>query len=163
MVHSGIDENHTETIRHFDPTPKIIYNIHSTNESIVGLWLAAYIGNYIGNCLNYLNDFLDRVEIEPETQGINTKLLVKWEKVAATLGGLIAFQVVFGLAALVYCRWNFEIVDDVSTFSSMFTGFPFRSKERQQEDAVYRGKFVTEGDGFRWEFSEATGKDSEVV
>ena len=127
------------------------------------LGLAAYIGNYIGNCLNYLNNFLDRVEIKPETQGINTKLLVKWEKVAAMLGGLIAFQVVFGLAALVYCRRNFEIVDNVSTFSSMFTGFPFKSKERQQEGAVYQGKFVTEGDGFRWEFSEVAGKDSEMV
>ena len=69
--------------------------INQNNQSALELWLAAYIGNYIGNCLSFLNDFLQRVEIEPETQGI-TKLLVKWERIGTTLGGLAILQVLFG-------------------------------------------------------------------
>ena len=126
------------------------------------LWLAAYIGNYIGNCLSYLNDLLQWVQIEPESNVVKTKLLVKWGRVGVTLGGLAIFQVLLGLAALWYCHRNFEIVDDVSTFSSMFTDFPFVPQEdKQQAGAVHHGKFVPEGDGFRWVL--VTRKDVKVA
>ncbi|KAF8423516.1 hypothetical protein EV426DRAFT_700129 [Tirmania nivea] len=152
-----------ETFRDFPPTQGFNYGVSQKNRSASELWLSAYIGNYIGNCLSLLNDFLQLVEIEPEAQGISTKLLVKWERVAAILGGLIGFQLLFGLAALLYCRQNFEMVDDVSTLLSMFTGFPLHSEEgRRQEGAVCQGKFVAEGDGFRWIFVAGAGKEVKV-
>ena len=133
--------------------------VNQKNQSASELWLSAYIGNYIGNCLSFLNDILQRVEIEPGTEG-STKLLVKWGRVAGILGGLVVFQVLSGIAALLYCHRNFEIVDDVPTFSSMFTGFPFGSQaERRQEGRIYKGRFVAEGDGFRWVFEAGAGKD----
>jgi len=59
-----------------------------------------------------------------EKKGVTTKLLVKWERVATTLGGLAGFQV--------FLHWlrcySIEIVDDVS---SMFTDFPFGWEERR--------------------------------
>ena len=70
------------------------------------------------------------------------------------------FSDLFGLAALLYCRRNFEIVDDVSTLSSMFTDFPFDPREkRPQEGAIYQGKFIAEGDGLRLVFKAGAGKD----
>ena len=95
------------------------------------VWLAAYIGYYIGNCLSYLNDVLQRVQIEPETHGVKTTLLVKWQRITATLGGLAGFQVLFGLVALLYCRRGYEIVDGVPTYSSMFRNFPLGSEEEE--------------------------------
>ncbi|KAF8423514.1 hypothetical protein EV426DRAFT_717345 [Tirmania nivea] len=139
-----------ESFRDFLPTQGFGYGIKRKDQSVSELWLAAYLGNYIGNCLSYLNDFLQRIEIEPEVPGIKTKLLVKWSRVATTLGSLAVFQVLFGLAALLYCRRSVEIVDDVSTFCAMFTDFPFHSEDKgRQEGAVYQHKFVTEGGGFR--------------
>ena len=155
--------------RDFYPTPRFTEIIDpqswppgSNYQSIAERWLAAYIGNYIGSCLDYLNVFLDRVVIDPEKSDVRIKLFVEWKQVAGILGGLVVFQVVFGLAALIYCRRKFEIVDDVSTFSSMLRDFPLRpKKERILQSAVHQGKFVSEGDGFRW-VAVVTGKDSEV-
>ena len=79
---------------------------------------------------------------------------------AATLGGLAVFQVICGLAALLYYRRNFEIMDDVATVSSMFTGLPIEPQEKRRQDSdVYRGKFVAEGDGFRWVLELGVGKN----
>lgn len=153
-----------ETFRDFSPTLGFSYGISRNNQSASELWLSAYVGNYIGNCLSFLNDFLQLVEIEPESQKIKTKLLVKWERVAATLGGLAVFQLLSGVAALLYCRRKFEMQDDVSTFLSMFIGVPFfHPEEKRQEDAVYQGRFIAEGDGFRWVFPAGAGKDVKVV
>ena len=150
----------SKTFRDFFANNEFRNGIRQHDQRASELWLSAYIGNYIGNCLSFLNDFLERVEIEREEQGFNTKLLVKWERVAATFGSLAFFQVLFGLAALLYCRESFEVVDDVLTFSSMFTGFPFDPEEhRQKEGAVYQGRFASEGDGFRWKFFAETEKD----
>lgn len=146
--------------RDFAPPVLLRYAIHQKNQSAAELWLSAYLGNYIGNCLIFLNNILERVEIEPGTADINIKLLVDWRRVATILGGLAIFQVLFVLAAFFYCGRSCEIVDDVSTFSSMFTDFPFHSdKDRQQDGAVYQGKFVTEGNEFRWVVVEGAGPD----
>jgi len=147
-----------ESVRDFLPTEEFLSSVQRKGLS-ADVWLAAYIGNYIGNCLSYLNDVLTRVEIERDRNDITTKLLVKWARISATLGSLAVFQVLFGLAALLYCRRNFEIVDGVSTFSLMFTGFPFQTEERRQEGSAKQGKFVAEGDGFRWVPEVAGEKD----
>jgi len=136
--------------------------INQNNQSASDLWLAAYIGNYIGNCLSFLNDFLQRVETEPETQAI-TKLLVNWGRVGGILGGLAALQVLFGLAALLYCQQNLEVMDHVSAFSSMFTGFPFFSEEeRWQDGVVHQGRFVREGAGYQFRWVSAVGAEENV-
>lgn len=156
-------EDLNERIRDFGAPFAFAYGIGRKNQSDSELWLSAYIGNYIGNCLSFLNDFLHREEIEPASQGLNTKLLVKWRRVATTLGALAGFQVVFVLAALLYCQRGFEIVDGVLTFSSMFADFPFGSEaERWQESVVHQGKFVPEGDGYRWVFVTGAGKTSKM-
>lgn len=36
------------------------------NKNDTEVWLATYPGSYIGNCLSFLSDFLERVEIEDE-------------------------------------------------------------------------------------------------
>jgi len=144
-------EYNYEAFRDFYPAGELLNAMEHEDQSAAELWLASYLGNYIGNCLSFLNDILDRVEVETEKNRINTKLLVNWGRVAITLGGLAAFQVLLGLAALLYCRENFEIVDDVATFSSMFTDLPLSSQEEgQKEGAVHQGRFVAEGEGFRW-------------
>ena len=143
-----------ETFRDFFASDEFHYGISRKNQSASELWLSAYIGNYIGNCLSLLNDLLERVEIEEEGQVVNTLLFVKWRRVAATFGSLAIFQVFFGLAALVYCRGSCEVVDDVLTLSSMFTSFPFNSQEaKQRGGVVYQGRFAAEGDSFRWELA----------
>jgi len=151
-----------DLFRDFLASPWFDYGISRKNQSASELWLSAYIANYIGNCLSFLNDFLQRVEIEPEAQGRNTKLLVKWLRVANTLGGLTVFQVLCVLAALFYCKGNLEIVYDFWTFSSMFTGFHFHSQgKRRQESAVHQGTFVKEKDGFLWvAFPQEQKRDS---
>lgn len=147
------NEPFVEFFRAFDSTLEFDFGISRQNRSASEIWLSGYIGNYIGNCLSFLNEFLRRVEIERETYGTTTKLLVKWKRVAAMLGGLTAFQVLFGLLVLLYCRLNLEILDDVSTFSFLFTDFPFASEEeRRHEGAVHEGKFVKEGNGVLWVF-----------
>ena len=142
----GMSESH----RDFFPTTAFRLSVERRDQG-AEVWLAAYIGNYIGNCLSYLNDVLTRVEIEQARTDIKTKLLVKWERVAATLGSLAVFQVLFVSATLLYCRRNFEILDDVTAFPSMFAGLPCKTEEeRRQEGLVNQGRFVAEGDGFRW-------------
>lgn len=162
------DSNRTtvELFRDFSSTLEFDFGVGRENRSASELWLSAYIGNYIGNCLSYLNEFLRRVKIEDDMKGINTKLEVKWGRVVGILGGLAGFQVLCGLAALLYCHRGFEIVDDVSTFSYMFADFPFRSEEeRRQASAVRNGKFkfVIEGDRVRWAFVARAGKDIKVT
>ena len=76
---------------------------------------------------SFLNDFLQRVEIEPGKQAI-TKLLVNWERVGGILGGSTALHVLFGLAALLYCQQNWRW-GHVPSFASMFTFFTFSSEE----------------------------------
>jgi len=139
-----------ENYRDFYLNPEFNYGISRKDQSASELWLAAYIGNYIGNCLSFLNDYLRRVEIHPAIPDTNTKLVVKWVRAATTLGALAVVQVLFVLAALSYCRGGFEIVDGISTVSSISISFPFHSEEqRRQESAVWRGRFVREGDRFR--------------
>ena len=136
------------------------FGVSRENRNASALWLSAYLGNYIGNSLGYLNEVLRRIEVGPGNQGITTKLLVQWWRVAATLGGLAGFQVVFGLAALLYCRAGFEMVDDASTLSSMLTDFPIEGKRRQ--GAVHWGKFVSEGGKVRWIMFTGVGKNIKV-
>ncbi|KAF8423525.1 hypothetical protein EV426DRAFT_601855 [Tirmania nivea] len=153
-----------ETFRDFEPPNMFQYAVSRRYQDASELWLSAYLGNYIGNCLSFLNDILERVVIEPEVKGINTKLSVKWQRVAATLGGLAGFQVLVGLTVLWYCRRSFEIVDGVPTLSYMFTDFPFGSEEeRRQEGAVHQGRFVPEGGGFRWVLLPETGPEIKTV
>jgi len=153
-----------EHVRSFNSTLEFDFGVSRQNRTASAIWLSAYIGNYIGNCLSFLNEFLRRIEIEPEKNTITTKLFVKWERVAATLGALAGFQVLFGLSALLYCRRGFEIVDDVSTLSYMFADFPFRPEEQRQKEGLPPGKFkfVPEGHGFRWVFVAGAGKDIKV-
>ena len=77
---------------------------------------------------------------------------MKWRRVAATLGGLAGFQILFGLAAVWYCHHRFEIVDDIPTLSSMLADFP--GEERETAGAARQGKFVDKGGVFRWESAE---------
>jgi len=78
--------------------------------------------------------------------------MVEWVRVAATLGSLAGFQVLYGIAALFYCGGNLEVVDDVSTISSMFIAFHAYSEEGrwQEGGTMYRGRFIREGDRYRW-------------
>jgi len=149
-----------ETMRDFYPPDGFRNSVDHGNQTASELWLSAYLGKYIGNCLSLVNDLLERVQIEPESNGIKSKLLVKWERVAGTLGGLVIFQVLFGLAALWYCRRGFEIVDGVATYSSMFAGFRIGSVEEVRQGAVYRGQFVREGGRFRWDPVARAGQDT---
>ena len=79
-----------ENYRDFPPSPEFDYGVSRKDRSASELWLAAYIGNYIGNCLSFLNDYLRRVKIHPEIPATNTKLVVKWVRAATTLGALAA-------------------------------------------------------------------------
>ena len=153
-----------EYYRDFTIPLEFDFGVSRENRNASALWLSAYLGNYIGNNIGYLNEILRRIEIESEEKGITTKLWVKWWRVAATLGGLAGFQVVFGLAALLYCRRGFEVVDDVSTLSSMFVDFPIGlEEEKRQEGAVHEGKFVRKGDKARWVLSTGAEEDIQVT
>lgn len=124
-----------EFFRDYKPTLEFHAGVSQLDQDASARWLAAYIGNYVANCLGYLNEFLGRIENESgaTTKSVTTHLVVKWERVGIILGGLALFQVLFGLAALLYCRRSVEIV-----FAS--------GEERQQGNAVHQGKFVPEGD-----------------
>jgi len=148
----GPDGVYNEVYRDFYSTLEFDFGISRQNRTASALWLSAYIGNYIGNCLSYLNEVLERIEVKKEMNGTKTKLEVKWRRVAATLGGLAGFQILFGLAALFYCKQGFQIVDDVSTLSSMLADFPRGSEEEGPQKGGARGGFVSQGDGVRWEF-----------
>jgi len=146
----------TEVYRDFIPDLEFNFGIGRGDRIASALWLSAYIGNYVGNSLSFLNEIFWQVSIAREKNRSIFKLEVKWKRVAATLGGLAAFQVLLALSALLYCQQNLEIVDDVSTFKYMFGDFPFGSgEERRREDTVRQGKFkfVQEGDGVRWVFA----------
>ena len=116
-----------EVFRDSDSTLEFDFGVSRRDRGASARWLAAYIGNYQGNCLGYLNEVLRRVKIEHGDSGIKTKLEVKWERVAGTLGGLAGFQIIFGVAALLYCRRGFHIVEDVSPLSYSATDFPVAS------------------------------------
>ena len=58
----------------------------------------------------------------------------------------LGFKVLFGLATLLYCRRSFEVVGDVSTIASIFTGLSVGTPEESgQKSAVYQGKY-----SFHW-------------
>ena len=146
-----------EIYKDFESMLEFSFGVSRKDRHESGRWLSAFIGNYIGNGLSFLNDFFGRTQAKAEDSGINSNLEVQWARVAGILGALTAFQLLFGLAALIYCRRNFEIVDDVSF---MFTNFPFVSEaEGAHKRAVHDGKFVREGDGVRWVFATGSGKD----
>ena len=127
-----------EYYRDFDPPLEFDFGVSRQDRSASALWLSGYSGNYVGNCLGYLNEALERVEIKPDNNSITTKLVVKWERVAATLGSFAVFQMLLSCAALLYCRRGIEIV-----FAS--------EEERQQAGALYQGRFVPEvGVPVRW-------------
>ncbi|KAF8423515.1 hypothetical protein EV426DRAFT_115312 [Tirmania nivea] len=158
------DSPNVETFRDFEPPNIFQYAVSRRYQNVSELWLSAYLGNYIANCLSTLNSILEPVVIEGETKEVITNLSVKWQRVAATLGGLAGFQVLVGLTVLWYCRRSFEIVDGVPTLSYMFTDFPFGSEEeRRQEGAVHQGRFVPEGGGFRWVLLPETGPEIKMV
>ena len=90
------------------------FGVSRQDRNASALWLSTYIGNYMGNCLSYLNQALGRVKIKDASTGSKAKLEVKWERVAGTLGGLAGLQIVFGLAALLYCQNGHEVVENVS-------------------------------------------------
>jgi len=139
-----------ELFRDSKPPFEFNFGVSRQNRSTSALWLSAYIGNYIGNCLSFLSDILGRVEIERGTHGIITKLLVQWDRVATMLGILAGLQVLFGLAALLYCSRGLEIVFAVQ-------------EEMKQKDTVHQGKFVPEGDGVHWVFVAGAGKGIKVT
>jgi len=141
----------SEIFRDFNSTPEFDFGVSRQNRSASTTWLSAYIGNYIGNCLSYLNEVLWRIKIEGAQEDIVTKLQVKWRKVFAILIALAALQVVFSLAALYYCRRGFEIV------------FP-AEPERRKNGAIHQGKVVPIGDGVHWVFvPEEGGRITEVT
>ena len=153
-----------EVYRDFHCTVEFESGISRLNRSESAIWLSAYIGNYVGNSLSYLNEFLRRVKIQDEVTDINIKLEVKWKRVAVTLGGLAGFQLLIGLVALLYCRRGFEFADDVSTLSSLLTDFPFASGDpRRQGGAVHHGGFVAEEGGVRWVLGAGEGKNIKVT
>ena len=170
MLPPTVEEDDMYRGRDFVPTREFEYGVSGKNRSACELWLAAYIGDYIGNCLRFLNlnHVMKQVMIadgmHPD-EDTNTWywLEVKWYRVGIALGSLLAFQLLFAFASLLYCRHNFEIVDDVATISSMFAGFPFGSEKRGSEGAVYQGRFVAEGDGVRWVFEAGTVKNGKSM
>jgi len=112
---SDSDENYSvEVFRDFFGTVEFDFGVSRQDRNASALWLSAYIGNYMGNCLTYLNQVLRRLKIKEGSTSSKTKLEVKWERVAGTLGGLAGLQIVFGLAALLYCRNGYKVVEDVS-------------------------------------------------
>ena len=169
MSPTGNGPNHNislelEFYRDFTIPFEFDFGVSRENRNASALWLSAYTGNHIGNSLGYLNEVLQRIEIAREKEGTTTKLLVKWWRVAGTLGGLAGFQVVSGLVALLYCRGGFEVVDDVSTLSSMFADFSIGlEEEKRQEGAVHEGKFVRKGDKARWVLFTGGEKDIKVT
>jgi len=110
----GYNETSSEYFRNFLSTLEFDFGVSRQDRNASALWLSAYIGNYMGNCLSYLNRALGRVKIKEGSSGSKTKLEVKWERVAGTLGGLAGLQIVFGLAALLYCRKGHKVVENVS-------------------------------------------------
>jgi len=155
----ALGDNSSYHFRHFDLPLEFDVGVSRQNRSVSALWLSAYIGNYMGNCLCFVNEFIGRIEVETDKNGVTTKLVVEWERVAAALGGLVVFQLLCALAALLYCRGGFEVVDNVSKVSSMLTGLPVGSQEqRHQEGAIYQGMFIAEGDEFRWVLGAGAGK-----
>jgi len=158
------DYNYGDTLEYYQDFalgPEFDYGVSRKDQSASELWLAAYIGNYIGNCLSFLNDYLRRVKIHPEIPATKTKLVVKWMRAATTLGALAALQVLFVLAALFYCQRSFEIVDGISTTSSISTSFLVHPG--RQEGAVSKGKFVKEWDRLRWVFVTGAEKNFKTV
>jgi len=103
-----------EFFRDFVSTLEFGFGVSRQDRNASALWLSAYIGNYLGNCLSYLNQVLGRMKIKEGSTGSETKLEVKWKRVAGTLGGLAGLQIVFGLAALLYCRNSHKVVENVS-------------------------------------------------
>jgi len=98
-----------EAFRGFDGTLEFDFGVSRQDRSASSLWLSAYIGNYIGNyivnyngkCLSALNEeVLEQVEVGSAISSTITTLEVEWGRVAATLGGLAGFQILFGLATL---------------------------------------------------------------
>ncbi|RPB29215.1 hypothetical protein L211DRAFT_864775 [Terfezia boudieri ATCC MYA-4762] len=135
----------SEVFRDFNSTIEFDFGVSRQNRSASATWLSAYTGNYIGNCLSYLNELLWRIKIEAAQQDVTTKLLVKWRRVAVTLVSLAVLQMLFGLAGLFYCRQGFELV------------FP-PEPERRQESRIHQGKVVPAGNGVHWVFVTGEGK-----
>ena len=129
----GIDSGTFEYFRDSDSTIEFDFGVGRQDRDVSARWLAAYIGNYLGNCLSYLNEVLRRDEIQREDSGTKTKLEVKWERVAGTLGGLAGLQIIFGVAALLYCRRGFHIVEDMSALSCTATDSPAASPSGKRE------------------------------
>lgn len=151
----GPDQDTIEDYRDFDSTLEFDFGVSRQNRNASALWLSAYIGNYIGNCLSYLDKVLERIERQKAINGTITKLEVKWKRVALTLSGLTGFQILFVLAALFYCRESFQVVDNVSTLSAMLNDFPeIAEDERVPAGAFQSGKFISDGHGVHWSLQE---------
>jgi len=135
------------------------YAVRRTNQTDSEVWLAAYVGNAIANVLGDLNDILTRIEVEKESDRVQTRLRVKWNRVGMTLGGLTFLQVVIAGASIWICRGNLEIVDDVTVFMSMFRELTesVPGMNREGIDPSYNsmgGCFVRDvsTNDFRWVF-----------
>ena len=80
----GENDTSIEVYRDFSTTLEFDFGISRQDRHASAVWLSAYVGNYIANCLSYLNDFLERYPIKGEENGIGTNLDVKWGRVAGT-------------------------------------------------------------------------------
>lgn len=99
----------------FGEDPWFDYGISRKNRDESELWLAGYIGNYITNVLEYLNDLLRPIRVNPEQQWVTTMLVVKWGRVAGILGGLASLQIVLVFSTLAFCQGKLQVVDNVLT------------------------------------------------
>lgn len=150
----------TDRLTDFYPEFYFNYGVSQKNRTQSEIWLAGYITHRIHTFLEFTNEFLARIEIEAQDDWITTRLSIKWGRVAATLGGLALFQVVFITVAWYYCRGKCEIMDDVHTFSALFGWSPFLdgSKDGDQKastkDRIHPGKWVGHGDGYYLKFKE---------
>ena len=60
----GPDQASTEAYRDFYSNIEFDFGVSRQDRSASALWLSAYTGNYIGNCLSYLNNMLERRETQ---------------------------------------------------------------------------------------------------
>ena len=129
------------------------FGVSRTNQTEAEIWLAAYVGRFFVNQLSLLNTLLLAIEIEGDSSVVQSKLAVKWVRIAIVLGALIGFQVVFAALALWYCQGKFEFVEDLPTMSSVLGGIPeggIPEGGSAQGGLDFAGWFVQEDDGYRW-------------
>ena len=61
---NSLDGLYNQAYRDFYSNLEFDFGVSRQDRSASALWLSAYTGNYIGNCLSYLNNMLERRETQ---------------------------------------------------------------------------------------------------